>query len=307
MLRKQFIYISLFALTIFIPSKLLATAIGVVTAKTLNVRVRPTTQFSVTGKLRKGDHVVVLKREGDWYMISAPANSSVWVSRAFINGDTITKRVNLRCGPSVAFKKYTTVNPGLKVVVLDNSNKDWVKIAPPKGLAVYVNAQFVSIIKPPTVAHKKDPVKSKITPTEQPTKTVQKLKKKTVSETANKGSKKKSSKISNKFANMTLEELLNYHAKEKVKKDKNKFVKQIKKTVSFQGYLLPLAKPTPVATHCIAIKVHNKFIKTCFIYTDNYNLSLWENRKVSVKGQQHWVKGWIIPVVEAESIRPVWN
>ena len=105
--------------------------------------------------------------------------------------------------------------------------------------------------------------------------------------------------------------MLNYNKEETTKSNtketKNNFVKQIKKTVSFQGYLLPLSKATPVATHCIAIKVHDKYIKTCFIYTDNYNLNLWENRKVSVKGVQHWVKGWVIPVVEAESIRPVWN
>ncbi len=146
MLKKTFVYMTVIILVVAAHTQVFAGAQGVVNVKKLNVRIRPTTKYSITGVLNKGDKVNILKREGDWYMISAPSNSSVWVSKPFIEQNTITKRVNLRCGPSVAFMKYTAVNPGMKVKVLDDSQDNWVKIAPPNGLAAYVSTQFVTIV-----------------------------------------------------------------------------------------------------------------------------------------------------------------
>ena len=322
--RKNVVYATIFIFSLFIPCLSQAGTAGIVNVKKLNVRVRPTTQYSITGILNKGDKVNILKREGDWYMISAPKNSAVWLSRPFITGNTISKRVNLRCGPSVAFMKYTAVNAGLKVTVVDDSRDDWIQILPPRGLATYVSAKFITITAPTNqpvvvkkarliVVKKPLPIKNlKVTPPKSVAKKV--LAQKTVAEVQRKPKKiVKKSKIAKKFEDMSLEELLNYNKKSQSQKTVSskkpgvKFVKQIEKSVTFQGILLPLATKTPVATHCIAIKIHDEYVKTCFIYTDRYNLSLWENRKVSVKGVQRWVKGWVIPVIEAERIRPVWN
>jgi len=328
MLKKRFIYTAVAALSLLIPALLHAKAVGVVNVKKLNVRIRPTTKYSITGVLNKGDKVTILNREGDWYMISAPANSTVWLSRPFIKGDTIVKRVNLRCGPSVAFMKYTTVNAGLKVKVLDDSRQDWVQIAPPRGLAAYVSTQFVTIVKPPVAktkpAPKPDAVKTVKKETKPPVKPVEKVVKKAVPPVKQqskpvvakeeKPQTKSNPKIAKKYENMTLEELLNEsrrsHKAESKATDKDgvKFVKQTDKVVGRQGILLPLSKVTLMATHCIAIKVNNEYIPISYIYTDNsYNLNLWENRKVSVTGVQRWVKGSAIPVIEVDRIRPVWN
>jgi len=338
MLKKRFIYTAVAALSLLTPALLHAKAVGVVNVKKLNVRIRPTTKYSITGVLNKGDKVTILNREGDWYMISAPANSTVWLSRPFIKGDTITKRVNLRCGPSVAFMKYTAVNAGLKVKVLDDSRQDWVQIAPPRGLAAYVSTQFITIVKPPVVkppvvktepAPKPDAVKTVKKQTKPPVKPVQKVEKpavvkkatpplkqqsKPVAKKEEKPQSKSNPKIAKKYENMTLEELLNEsrrsHKAESKTTDKDgvKFVKQTDKVVGRQGILLPLSKVTLMATHCIAIKVNNEYIPISYIYTDNsYNLNLWENRKVSVTGVQRWVKGSAIPVIEVDRIRPVWN
>lgn len=330
MLKKRFIYTALAALSLLVPTLLHAKAVGVVNVRKLNVRIRPTTKYSITGVLNKGDKVTILKREGDWYMISAPKNSAVWLSRPFIKGDTITKRVNLRCGPSVAFMKYTAVNAGLKVKVLDDSREDWVQIAPPRGLAAYVSTQFITIVKPPAVKKQivtKKPKPAEVKTVKKPAKTKPVAKKPAVAKKPNQAvqpvaekkvapekDSKITPKVSKKYENMTLEELLRESKKsyksESKETGKNgvKYVNQSDKVVNRQGVLLPLSKVTLMATHCIAIKVNNEFLPIAYIYTDNsYNLSLWQNRKVSVTGILRWVKGTAIPVIEVDRIRPVWE
>ena len=262
---------------------------GEVTANKLNVRIKPGTKFSIVAKLKEGDKVNVLAVEKDWYKITAPADSSVWVSRPFINGDEIIRRVNLRCGPSVAYNKYTTVDPGLKIRILDDSNPDWVKIAPPTELQAYVAKKYIRILPLPKT-EKTEQEKMKLTMSYKPA---------DKSETA-------AEKSLPKAKDLNISELLKFRKKEKSGKSRP-YINEREKIVTFQGILLPLVKPTPLATHCIAIKIHNEYIKTCYITTSRYNLKLWENKKVNIKGVQHWVKGWVLPIIEAQRIRPIWN
>jgi uncharacterized protein YgiM (DUF1202 family) len=275
--------LKLIILSLTLTTQLIAGIPGAVNANKLNVRVSPSTKFSVVKTLSRGDSVDVLSKTDDnkWFEISLPENSEVWVSKPFVKDGVVIKSVNLRCGPSVAYTKYKTIDPGTKLEIIDDSNPDWLKIKPIPGLVAYVAKEYITIMpikmtdkkqknkkisKPKVVANTKAPIKEK---------------------------------------KLTQKETPKKQATAKVK-SKN-YVKQTERTVSFQGILLPLARKNPLATHCIVIKIHDEYIKTCYLTATRYNLKLWEKKKINIRGIQHWVKGWVLPVIEVERIQPVWN
>ena len=55
-----------------------------VSAKKLNVRGGPGENFSVVARLEKGAELKVLRREGDWLEVQAPAGSAAYVVASFI-------------------------------------------------------------------------------------------------------------------------------------------------------------------------------------------------------------------------------
>jgi uncharacterized protein YgiM (DUF1202 family) len=122
---------------------------GKVIATKLNVRILPETRYSVIANLKKDDEVTVLKKEGEWLQIKAPDNSSVWIAGTFVKADgTVSRKVNMRGGPSVSYQSYGTLSPGVKVDILGKSRGNWLKIAPPVELKGWVNARYVKL---PTV------------------------------------------------------------------------------------------------------------------------------------------------------------
>ncbi len=274
MLLKHFIFAATTGLFILLSSTVKADSVGVVNVNKLNVRVKPTTKYSVTCTLEAGDKVNIIKKENEWYAIKAPKASEVWVSRAFIKDGIIKERVNLRCGPSVAYMKYGIAEAGTKVNVLDSSRSEWVKIEPTENLVAYVSAQCIDIIKKEektVIAKTEDSQLDEIL---------------------------KQNKENAKKSEIELPE----HT------SSIDYIDQTEKTVTVQGVLLPLTKNNSKATHSIAVKVNNQYFPICYIYTGKhkYNLKLWEKNKVSVKGKQSWVKGWQRPIVKVERITPLW-
>lgn len=79
------------------------------------------------------------------------------------------------------------------------------------------------------------------------------------------------------------------------------------RTVMIEGVLLPVKDAKRLATHALAAEVNGEYHTLCYLKGANFNLQLWERRKVRVKGLQTWVGDWRRPLVEIEHITPVWQ
>jgi outer membrane biosynthesis protein TonB len=58
-----------------------------VTASTLNVRLNPATTAAVTARVRRGERLVVLGRDGGWVHVRVPAGAEGWVSARYVSSE----------------------------------------------------------------------------------------------------------------------------------------------------------------------------------------------------------------------------
>ena len=79
------------------------------------------------------------------------------------------------------------------------------------------------------------------------------------------------------------------------------------RSVVVDGILLPVRDNKHLATHALAAEVNGEYHTLCYLKGPNFNLQLWERRKVRIKGVQSWVGDWRRPLVEIELITPVWQ
>lgn len=251
---------------------------GTVTANVLNVRVRPGTKHTVVAQLKKGEKVDVIRLEQGWYEITAPKTAAVWAAAAFIKDGVVEKELTLRSGPSVAYSPYGTISPGRKVEILDKSRKDWLRIAAPEGITAWASGEYIAIL-PENAARLvgTSPLEEK-----KPEDIV--LTKKTAQK-------------------ITDEKIVDIQAAGSLKLP---FTGSEGKTVSMEGFLVPLDPAAVYVTHAIASRVNKEYFPLCYIRAEKLNLKLWEGKKVQVTGKERWVKGWQRPVVEIDMINPLW-
>lgn len=241
---------------------------GTVNATRLNVRVKPSSKFSVVAGLNRGEKVEIIGKEGDWYRIKAPENASVWVASPFIKDGKVEKEVHMRAGPSIAYSSYGTLPVGTAVNVINDKVENWLKISPPKGTVAWVSSKYIIL---PKEEKKENVIDSSA------------LKAEETASGAVEGSEKKD------------------------KGTELPFIEGSEKSVAVEGILLPLDPSAKYVTHALATKVKEEYFPVCYLHSDKFNLKLWEKRKIRVKGNQKWVKGWKRPVVEIERITPMWE
>ena len=264
---------------------------GVVTANKLHVRVRPGTRYAKVAMLSKGDKVRVVKYKDGWYEIVAPPTSSVWISAKLVENGFVVKRSNLRSGPSVAFSSYRLAEPGEKVVVVDSSQKDWVKIAPPRGLTAWTSADYVRVTpadaakllgKKPVAAKgngKKTAVPGKGVPrkSEDGTKEITEADKKNTKASSSKSLKEKPP--------------LPFRGEGSI--------------VEIEGVFLPVKSESSYVTHAVAVEVNGEYFPLCYIHVDGIDITSLERREVVAKGRQRFVRGWRRPVMDLMKIKLV--
>jgi uncharacterized protein YgiM (DUF1202 family) len=242
---------------------------GIVTATKLNIRVKPGTNYAVVAQAKKGEKLQIIKHKDEWYEVTAPADTKVWVASSFLENGRIKKSVHLRSGPSVAFSSFRLAEKGEVVKVIDKSRKDWYQIEPPKGLTAWTSAKYV-YLTPENAAKltgKKPVAKTEKIP----------------------GTKKPPAKT-----------------KTADKKTPLPFTDGKGKQVSVEGFLVTLGKGSTYVTHAIASRINGEYFPLCYVHSKSHNLKLWEGRRVHVTGMQRWVKNWQRPVVEVDKITPTW-
>ncbi len=139
---------------------------GIVTARLLNVRMKPELRSPAVMKLRSGAKVDVLAVRGEFYEITAPAATPVYVSEVFLRDGKVTSSVNMRMDMAQEAPSYGLLPAGTAVNVERTTRHNWAKITPPAGLKLYVAKSYVKVNRltvPVTPASAEAPAPTTIT------------------------------------------------------------------------------------------------------------------------------------------------
>ncbi len=145
---------------------------GKVNATTLNVRVKPSQNYTSVGYLKNAEEVEIIRSNGSWFEIKAPDSVAVWVAADAVKDGKIIKTTPLRGGPGVEHQSYRQVQLGQEVKVVDASRKLWLKIKPLPELTAWVSAKYITVA-PSDIA--KIPGAKDIAQTEKPEKPSKKV------------------------------------------------------------------------------------------------------------------------------------
>ncbi len=107
----------------------------------LNVRAGQSTSSAVVGKLGDGEKVTALRANDQWVEIEPAA---AYIARSLLKDGKTAARCNLRSGPGTNFPALGRCEAAVAVKILDDGKGEWVKIAPPPGIAGYVARSMVS-------------------------------------------------------------------------------------------------------------------------------------------------------------------
>ncbi len=119
---------------------------GVVTANLLNVRMKPELKSVVIAKLSNGTKVEILATTDDFYEITAPTSSAVYVSAVYLRNGKVLSPVRMRSDMSAIAPIYGTLSAGAEVKVVREHSYGWVQIEPPSELKAYVAKNYVKVL-----------------------------------------------------------------------------------------------------------------------------------------------------------------
>jgi len=295
---KMLITSSLFFICLLVTAGLNAGVQGTVTANTLNVRVKPSTSYAVVAKLKKDDKVFVINRKKDWYEISAPDGTKVFVSASFIKDGKIIKTVNLRSGPSVAFSAFRTAQPDEKIKIIDDkSNPDWIQIEPENPVTAWVSAKYI-YITPENIIELEKQMKEAEAPAE------------VISDAITESSIEDITGIK---VNDDAETVKPVQQREEVIKPVESaeksdeplpFTDSVPKHVSIAGIMVRCKDEKGYVEYALASRVNGKLFPLCYLHADkSKNIGKFLGQRVVASGMQRWVKNWERPVVEVQEVK----
>lgn len=150
---------------------------GVVTTDVLNVRSGPSTNNAIISKVKKGEKLDLITKQGNWYKTKVKGKEG-WVSADYIksvsnggSGSTTTNpsvkkgkstvdNLNMRSGGSTSYSVIRKLNKGTEFEIVSESGS-WVKIKH-EGRLGYVHKDYVLVINtapskptPPSVSNDK--------------------------------------------------------------------------------------------------------------------------------------------------------
>lgn len=126
---------------------------GAVNADRVNLRVRPDAATEVVAQVQEGQILSVVKAEGDWFGVLAPTNAGVWIKSQFVkDGIVAGDKIRLRSGPGIGYRDLGVIRKDTKVVVRE-THGEWVRLAPPDDLVLWINKEMISpkVIPAPVV------------------------------------------------------------------------------------------------------------------------------------------------------------
>ena len=135
---------------------------GIVTASALNVRSGPSTSYTVTTKLYKGNKVTILETSNGWMKIKTSGGTIGWVSSSYIQvSNTSTSQpstdsstsykatvnatsLNVRKGAGTSYSVITKLSKGTVVDVLESASNGWKKVKTSGGTIGWVSGSYLT-------------------------------------------------------------------------------------------------------------------------------------------------------------------
>jgi N-acetylmuramoyl-L-alanine amidase len=139
----------------------------VVTGTSINLRSGPGTNHAAQGQVSKGDRLLVLGKQGDWYQVKKSNGQTAWIASWLVkvesNPITITPTtstpapstiketvvvsgtsVNLRGGPGTSYPLQGQANQGDKLPILAKQG-DWLKVKKSDGQDAWIASWLAKI------------------------------------------------------------------------------------------------------------------------------------------------------------------
>ena len=127
---------------------------GEITGNDVYVRSGPSANYYPVSKLDAGARVSVVGTVEGWYAIVPPEGCFSLIHKKFVdigdepsagvvNGNAVRVRAGSALRPDL-YAKQMKLNRGAKVTVLGPHNDDYLRIAPPDGVRLYVSQEFVA-------------------------------------------------------------------------------------------------------------------------------------------------------------------
>ncbi len=129
---------------------------GTVTADALNVRSGPSTSYSITTKIYKGNKVEILETSNGWHKIKTSNGTIGWVSGSYISvysGSTSqtsykatvnATSLNVRSGAGTSYSVITKLSKGTVVDVIESASNGWKKIKTSSGTTGWVSGDYLT-------------------------------------------------------------------------------------------------------------------------------------------------------------------
>lgn len=118
-------------------------------ADKVNLRVRPEAGTEVVAQAGAGQALSAVRVEGEWLGVLAPTNAGVWVKSQFVkDGIVAGDKIKLRSGPGISYRDVGLLRKGVSVKVAATQG-EWLKIAPPADLVLWVNKSLVEAVVAP--------------------------------------------------------------------------------------------------------------------------------------------------------------
>ncbi|MDD3118556.1 MAG: SH3 domain-containing protein [Victivallales bacterium] len=271
---------------------------GTITAHRLNIRVKPGNS-TVIGSLQRGEKVLIQEVKNGWCRIAVPDKAPVWVAAKFIKDGKVLKNVNLRSGPGLRYRSYGVAKAGQPVKIIDDKNKDWLRIEPITSLSGWIAVQFVKLDQaadsPATPTEKLPPGGKEIlkkiadTPTPAP---------------ADKVSPPADRKVKAPLVERPKTVMLPEENTEELEKELP-FIDEPAVEDSFEGILVTLNPGSKVVSHAISVYDNGQYKPLCYLYSHRDELNKYVDQRVKITGRKRWIKSWKIPVVKVLSITPL--
>ena len=123
-----------------------------VVADNVNVRVRPDAGTEVVTQVQAGQILTAVRMDGDWFGVLAPTNAGLWIKKQFVKAGVVTgDKIRLRAGPGISYRDVGTIRQGAVLTEME-SHGDWVKVAAPPELMLWVSRTVVQAVEEATPA-----------------------------------------------------------------------------------------------------------------------------------------------------------
>ena len=300
---------------------------GTVTADLLNVRLKPELKSVVVAKLPYGAKVDILGTVGDFYEISAPDRTPVYVSAVYLRDGKVLSPVKMRTAMDRHAATYGLLPAGTKVKVLQETPLGWAKIEPPAFLKVYTARNYVKAAEAvkesepaksaeaekPAVPEVEKSVAVDVRPLEKASEVPAGVK----LEAAPAGEKKvPAAPVEAKKAPVEAEAPVEAPAEVKTEKAAKTDLldEQLKKLgvdlsrsteIVAEGYMVEIPNTTVEAVKYAVMKLDAKgqYVKSCFVCSSDAELlKNAVERNVKVTGRAYSVPTWKTPVVKVASL-----